>query len=617
MASNLLLSVQDGFITYGHTPLFENLTFHIHAGSRIALVGKNGAGKTTLMNTITGTRELEAGERWQAPGVTIGYLQQDVPFQKEETVFNFVKSGLKKDKQDEASHYLVDMYLTPLSLNAEDTMGNLSGGQLRRAALARALVESPDILLLDEPTNHLDLAGIEWLEGFLRYYPGTLLCVSHDRTFLANISDKVFWLDRGKIRVCPKGFGYFEEWSTMLLEQEARELQNRSAALAIEVEWAARGVKARRKRNVRRLEQMKIERDKLKADKSRFNKATRKISMTPIEADESSRIVARFHQVNHAFGDKNILKDFNFRIMRGDRIGLLGANGSGKSTFLKLLIKELEPDSGRIKLAQNIEISYFDQNRTLLNPNHTLKRTLSPSGGDYIEVGGKSRHVCAYLKDFMFDPKDVESRVSTLSGGQRNRLMLARVLAKPGSLLILDEPTNDLDMETLDMLEEILSHYEGTLIIVSHDRDFLDQTVTQTLAFEGNAEVENYIGGYKDYIEQKNKDESKPKQKKQKGKVVPEKKAHKPVSEKKPEPEAKPKKLSYKILRELETLPDEISLLESKLKDYEVQLADPDFYMRDPEAFDRTSRKHQQGKEKLSEMELRWLELDEMQSENK
>lgn len=611
MASSALLSIQDGMITYGKTPLFENLTFHIHAGSKIALVGNNGAGKTTLMQAITGKRELDAGERWKSTGLTIGYLQQEVSHDPKQTVFAFVRAGLSKAQRAEESDYLVDMYMEPLSLNPDDTMGMLSGGQLRRAALARSLVEAPDLLMLDEPTNHLDLAGIEWLEDFLKFYPGTLLCVSHDRAFLATVSDKVFWLDRGMIRVCPEGFGHFEEWSTMLLEQESRELQNRSSTLAMELEWAARGVKARRKRNVRRLELIHAEREKLKADKSRYRQATQKVQIETLDATESSRNVARFHNVCHAYGDKVIMKDFNLRIMKGDRIGLLGNNGSGKSTFLKILIKQLIPDSGTIKLAHTLEISYFDQNRSELNSSHTLRRTLSPSGGDYIEVGGKTRHVCSYLKDFMFDPRDSESKVSTLSGGQRNRLMLAKILAAPGGLLILDEPTNDLDMETMDMLEEMISSYKGTLVIVSHDRDFLDQTATQIFAFEGDGVIEHCIGGYSDYIAQKNRAESSKKE----ASIKPEKSAKKPQGKIQSAPK-KPAKLSYKHKLELEELPLKISSLEEDLKQWEVQLADGDFYMRDAEGFDKLSRKHAQGKEKISQMEIRWLELEEMQALN-
>ncbi len=506
MPSPAILSVRDACVTFGKTPLFETLSFNIHQGDKICLVGKNGAGKSTLMQIVTGERELDGGERWVEPGTQVGYLQQEVPFKQEQTIRHFIFSALPKEKQTDEYAYMVDMVAVPFELHPDDKMESLSGGQLRRAALARALVEEPDLLLLDEPTNHLDLSAIEWLENFLKYqYRGALLCVSHDKTFLSNISDKVFWLDRGKVRVCPRGFGHFEEWADELIEQEKRELRNRERAVLIEQEWANRGVKARRKRNIRRLEEMKKARDSLRADKSLFNKTMRKIELEPIEAGMISHIVAEFHKVAKSFdgeqGNKTILDGFNLRIMKGDRIGLLGKNGSGKTTFLKLLTGQVEPDKGKIKLAHNAEISYFDQKRGDLRTEKSLWGNLCPDGGEYINVAGKHRHVCGYLKDFMFDPQDAHNLVSTLSGGQRNRLMLAKVLANPGNLLILDEPTNDLDMDTLDMLEEIISSYKGTLIVVSHDRDFLDQTVSKIIAFEGDGKVDGYIGGYSDYLE--------------------------------------------------------------------------------------------------------------------
>ncbi|NDB70021.1 MAG: ABC transporter ATP-binding protein, partial [Methylocystaceae bacterium] len=504
---------------------------------------------------ITGTKDLDGGKRWQANGSTIGYLQQHIDVVPEQTVYDYIFSGLRPEKQNDVYSYMVTMVTEPFELDHTAKMGNLSGGQVRRASLARSLVEEPDILLLDEPTNHLDLGATLWLEEYLKAYKGALLCISHDKTFLANISQKIFWLDRGNIRICPKGFGHFEEWSEMLLEQEERELRNRERSLAIEVEWASRGVKARRKRNMRRVAEMQAERERLKRDKSLFNKTMQKIELQPItDVEVSSKIVLEFYKVSKSFvdegfvcpplegeqmrtkleadvrivGGKNIaddsphgspaahllplkggmkekviLNNFNLRVLRGDRIGILGKNGSGKTSFLKLLLGELEPDSGKIKLAKNVEISYFDQKRRDLDDDNTLWSTLCPGGGDHVDVFGKPRHVCGYLKDFMFDPKDARNRVGTLSGGQKNRLMLAKVLANPGSLLILDEPTNDLDMDTLDMLEEVLSHYKGTLFVVSHDRDFLDQTVTKILAFEGDGNVDGYIGGYSDYLEAK------------------------------------------------------------------------------------------------------------------
>jgi ATP-binding cassette subfamily F protein uup len=612
MPQQLLLSVKDASVIYGDKVIFEDLSFNIHDGSKISLVGKNGAGKSTLMNIITGAKELDAGERWQEQSVTIGYLKQDIIPKSGESVFDFIFEEIP-DGERELHAYKVDVVANALHLTVTDKMTMLSGGQLRRAGLARALVEEPDILLLDEPTNHLDLEAIEWLEGYLKNYRGTILVVSHDRTFLSNVTNKVFWLDRGNLRVSPKGFADFEEWSTMLLEQEERELKNRKAMVAQEVEWASRGVKARRKRNVRRVEQMKEMREQLKQDESAFRRVVSKVELpTPKDAESSSKIVAEFYNVHKKFTDdhgveKNILEKFNMRVIRGDRIGLLGKNGSGKTTFLKMLIGEMEPDMGRVKRRKELEFSYFDQKRSDLDPEKTLHKTLCPGGGDYIDVMGKNRHVCAYLKDFLFDPSDSYRQVKTLSGGQKNRLMLAKVLANPKTCLILDEPTNDLDMDTLDMLEEVLVNYKGTLIVVSHDRDFLDQTVTKILAFEGDAQVEGHVGGYSDYLATKNSDVKKSSFKKA---VTPkDKKEQKTVNELKQEPS---KKLSYKLHRELQQLPEKIEAMEADIAEMNEKLSDGDFYKRDPEEFHSVTQRHVRVTERLRAAEERWLELEEI-----
>lgn len=604
--SSLILSIQDVHIAFGPKILFDDLTFHIHEGNKICLVGKNGSGKTTLMNLITGRQDFNEGERWERQGLTIGYLQQDVIPVPGQTVFDYIFEELK-DQESYTQEYKIAMVVEPLQLNVKDHMMDLSGGQLRRAALARALVEEPDLLLLDEPTNHLDLEGIEWLEGYLKSYTGTLLCVSHDKTFLSNITDTIFWLDRGRLRSCTKGFAHFEEWSTMLLEQEERELRNRKKFVEQEVEWASRGVKARRKRNMRRLEKIKELKAQLKADQSAFRQMMAKIDIQPTDRGVSSRIVAEFFNVSKSFAkedrDIKILDKFRLRIMRGDRIGILGKNGSGKTTFLKLLIGQEKPDSGTVKLNKNIEISYFDQKRKDLDPTKTLWETLCPNGGDYVDVFGKKRHVCGYLKDFLFDPKDAKQRVSTLSGGQKNRLMLARSLANPGDFLILDEPTNDLDMDTLDMLEEVLSNYTGTLFVVSHDRDFLDQTVTKILAFEGGAQVDGYIGGYSDYLDAKAK---KPQKKKE---TVAPIKEIKVVEEPKVQ---SLKKLSYKDQYDLENLPEKIADLEGKAQKLSTKLSDPALYQSDPDLFHALTAKLTEIQKELENYEYRWLELDEL-----
>lgn len=609
--SDLVLSVQDAVISFGGKTLFDGLTFHIHKNAKISLVGKNGTGKTTLMNIIKGERDLDDGTRWILAGTTIGYLQQDVTPLPGQTVFDFVFKELPQDLQTQSHEYKVDLVLEPLGLKRDDRMDRLSGGQLRRAALARALVEEPDILLLDEPTNHLDLNTIEWLETYLKSYRGALICVSHDKLFLAAISDRIFWLDRGKLKVCPRGFGYFEEWSTQLLEQEERELHNKQKLVDQEVEWASRGVKARRKRNQARLENMKVARDKLRQEQAAYRRATSKVEFQKIETEISSKIVAEFYNVHKIFTDENghvktILEKFNYKIIRGDRIGILGQNGSGKTSFVKLLVGELTADAGKVKVAREIRISYFDQKRKDLIPEWSLWRTLCPDGGDYINVMGKQRHVCGYLNDFLFDPQDALKAVKTLSGGQKNRLMLARILADPGTFLILDEPTNDLDMETLDMLEDILAQYTGTLVVVSHDRDFLDQTVTKILAFEGDGKVEEHIGGYSDYVAARGNEWMK-------GEAMAQA-ASKPASREtpKPKPEKQAAKLSYKVQYEMDNLPKMIAALELEIIALEKQLEDPELYTRDAKTFNITSARLSAAKSELDHAETRWLELEDL-----
>ena len=628
MPPPLLLQVKDALVRYTETPVFENLSFNVHEGTRIALVGKNGAGKTTLMNIITGTQDMMEGERWEAPGLTIGYLKQDIVPQEGVRVFDYIFEEIK-DEDKELYAYKVDIVTEALQIDPQAFMTKLSGGQLRRTGLARALVEEPDILLLDEPTNHLDLDVIEWLEGYLNAYRGTLLVISHDRTFLSNITNQVFWLDRGSLKVSPRGFKYFEEWSEELLEQEARELKNRKQAVGLEVAWASRGVKARVKRNVRRLEQVKEMRDQLKADEAAYRRATQKINIkAPKEVDQHSKVVAEFYNVYKSFTSEKsktipILEKFSTRIQRGERIGIIGKNGSGKTTFLKLLIGELEADQGRVKVRKELEFSYFDQKRSDLEPTDSLKKVLSPTGNDYIDVMGKQRHVCGYLKDFMFDPSRAQDKVSQLSGGQKNRLMLARILANPKSCLILDEPTNDLDMDTLDMLEEILTNYKGTLIVVSHDRDFLDQTVTKIMAFEGEGKVDIQIGGYSDYLAKKKAEDAQKTQKKpapKKDKQPAPAKAdtsqnEEPATYAAPGQPAKSRvRLTYKLEREYKQLPNKIKKAESDIEALNNQLADPDFYTRDAEGFHEAVKALEEEKARLDRYETRWLELEEMKT---
>jgi len=622
MAERVLLSLDDISLTFGGKPLFEGLRTHICEGDKICLIGKNGAGKTTLMRLITGALEPDKGQRFALPGLTIGYLAQTVAHKADESVKDFVLSGLPKEDQNEEKHHLADRIIEPLDIDPNATMGTLSGGQLRRAALAQALVAQPDVLLLDEPTNHLDLAAIEWLEGYLSAYRGALVCVSHDRAFLTAISRKVFWIDKGMIRVCPGGYKTFDEWSEQIIEQEARELQNMQKKLAAEVDWTQGGVTGRRKRNIRRLNELYRLRDKLKADKAAYAKRMQAIDVEQLTPAQASKVIVEFKHVDKSFTRNGetipILTDFNLRILRGDRIGVIGKNGSGKSTFIKLLIGELETDAGRVHRGKTIDIAYFDQSRVQLNPNKTLWDTLCPNGGDYVFLGSADKpkpiHVCGYLKNFMFDPRIARDRVSTLSGGQQNRLMLAKLLTNPGNVLILDEPTNDLDMDTLDMLQELISDYQGTLIVVSHDRDFLDRTVTEVVAFEGNAVVSAHIGGYTDYHNAKMKDQ-KPSKKNSARERTEEKSAAEGSGGEilKTPPKSK---MSFKFVHELEKLPGKITALEKEIEALKEALSDVDLYTKSPKVFDRSSQRLAEAQTELETLEHRWLELEEIRLNN-
>lgn len=613
MSSELILSVEDALVLIAGKPFFEGLSFHIHKGVKIALVGKNGAGKTTLMNLITGSREIDDGRRWVTHGLTIGHMEQNIDPRPGQSVGEYVFAGLDGGRVEEwLREYRVESVIEPLGLKVTDRMDHLSGGQLRRAALARALVEEPDILLLDEPTNHMDLEIIEWLEEYLRRYPGAVLCISHDRAFLARVTDRVFWLDRGQLKVSPRGFAYFEEWSQDLLEQEGRALHNRGKRLEQEMEWANRGVKARVKRNVRRVAQAHEEKRRLDADEKEYRRAVRKIEIVTPPGGESSLNVAEFINVSKSYihpetgAERVILDKFSLRVRRGQRIGIVGRNGTGKTSLLKMLIGEVAPDGGKVKMAKDLTFSYFDQKRALLDPARTLQENLCPQGHDHLDVRGKSRHVCGYLKDFLFEPEDAWRAVSTLSGGQMNRLMLAKVLAAPGSCMILDEPTNDLDMDTLDMLEAVLKSYDGTLFVVSHDRDFMDQVVDKLLVFEGGGRVEIITGGYSDYMAYRAA-QAAPEEKPEPASAAKESRKEAPPET--PKPSAK---LSYKIKYEMQTLPDKIRQLEEECAALEEKLSDPKLYVRDPDTFNVSSARFTAARAELDAAETRWLELEEM-----
>ncbi len=496
-----LLSIRDATISFAKKVLFENLSFNLFENDRICLIGKNGAGKTTLINAVAGLLEFDNGERWVMPKAKIGYLAQNENNHTNCKVIDYILDELKLD---EHKSYLVDIICEKLQIDKNALTQNLSGGQKRRAHLAKALLLEPEILLLDEPTNHLDLSIIEWLETYLKSYQGAVLVISHDRKFLEKVSNKVFWLRAGTIKINHQGYKNFDEWATNIIEHEQRELDNLQKKVELESGWLQTGVTARRKRNIGRLHYLGELRQKLKMQKTlvNANKNQIKISGDQKFNQDAPQVIASFNNVSKSYENKILIDKFSLKILRGEKIGIIGKNGTGKSTFLKMLVGQCEPDTGTVKLARDLEFSYFDQQRSAIKPRATIQEILCETGSEYVNLpNGKTRHICSYLKDFMFDPQDTKTLAGTLSGGQQNRLLLAKTLANPGNFLILDEPTNDLDMDSLDMLEDYLAEYKGTLLVVSHDRDFLDNVVTSILGFEGDGVIISHLGGYSDYIE--------------------------------------------------------------------------------------------------------------------
>lgn len=596
-----IISLKQVEMNFGGKSLFQDLSLHIYSDDRICLIGKNGEGKSTLMHLLCGLKEPTYGEVWSMPNLKVGYLPQSVKVPNDISVGEYVTEGLKSRDDLYDVNYLVDIVIDPLSLDKSWLLGNLSGGQKRRAALAKALIMKPDLLLLDEPTNHLDITAIEWLEGFLASFSGAVIVISHDRAFLSNVSRSTAWLDRGVLRNNNKGYGNFDEWSLKIIEQEQRELDNLAKKLQQEDGWLHGGVTARRKRNQKRLNDIYSMREKLKAAKSSIKQSTSKIELEQLQPALSSKLIAEFKNVSKSYGDNKIVRDFSYRVMRGDKIGIVGKNGGGKSTFLKLLVGEIKQDSGHIRLGKTIDVTYFNQDRSDLDPESTLWETLCPTGGDRVAVGDRSMHVVAYLKKFMFDPKLSTAKVSILSGGQANRLLLAKALASPGNVLILDEPTNDLDMDTLDLLEEILSDFSGTLLLVSHDRDFIDRTVAKILVFEGSGVIDEYLGGYTDYLIYN---------KKQPTKILA------PVVKKSEQSiEKKSNKMSYKLARELEDLPSKIEKIKEEIDYIESLLSNANLYLEDSKRFTDLSARLVGLESELAESELRWLDLSIMKDE--
>ena len=504
MSKHPVLSLRQATISFAKKILFENLDLHLFAKDRVCLIGKNGVGKTTLMNAIANRFDLDCGNRFQMPNSILGYLTQNEKLPANLTVEDFISNGLKLDDHKK---YLIDIICNNLQIDKFALTHNLSGGQARRVHLAFSLALEPDILLLDEPTNHLDLEVIEWLENYLQNYHGAMVVISHDRKFLEKISNKVFWIRAGQIKINQNGYKNFDEWSQNIVEHEQRSLENLQKKVVSESQWLQTGVTGRRKRNIGRLHLLNDLRSQLANQRKIVNANQNSIKINTSDYEEDSpQLIMNLNNVSFEITNNQqnltIINKLSLKILRRERIGIIGKNGAGKSTFLKLMINEISPTSGKIKMARDISFSYFDQLRTAIKPHKTIQEILCDSGGEYVQLANsKTRHICGYLQDFAFSPDDRDTLVSTLSGGQQNRLLLAKTLANPGNFMILDEPTNDLDMDTLDILQDYLEAYQGTLIVVSHDRDFLDNIATSILAFEGNGVITQHLGGYSDYLD--------------------------------------------------------------------------------------------------------------------
>ncbi|MEM6909485.1 MAG: ABC-F family ATP-binding cassette domain-containing protein [Pseudomonadota bacterium] len=569
------------------------IDLHVAPRDRLALIGRNGAGKTTLLKLIDDRIEADRGTRRVKPNTSVVFLEQEPDFSGATSLLDFALSG-----EDAPPAYAVESIAGQLGIDMAREAATASGGEKRRAALARALAQEPDLLLLDEPTNHLDLSAIDWLEDWLTRYKGAFITISHDRTFLKRLTRATLWLDRGSLRRKEVGFGGYEAWEEQVYAEEARAAEKLDAKLKLEAHWLERGVTARRKRNQGRLEKL----HQMRAARAAMisNAGTAQLKLANDEEFKSKSVIVA-ENIAKAFDGRAVIKPFTLRIQNGDRIGIVGANGAGKTTLLKLLTKEITPDSGTITHAKTLSGVMIDQQRRLLEPNASVRDILA-EGGDWIDVRGHRKHVQAYLKEFLFDPKIVDTKVGILSGGERSRLLLAREFARTANLLVLDEPTNDLDLETLDLLQEVIADFDGTVLIVSHDRDFLDKTVTVTLGLDGSGKVDIVAGGYADW---------EAKRRRPAGSKI--KAANSPSPGPSPAPVQQPKadKLSYKDKRDYELLPARIDELEAAIAKGEAILADPDLFQSDPQRFTTISKGIENARREKDEAEERWLELAE------
>jgi len=595
-----LIQLSDIALSFGGTALLDGVELTVAAGQRVCLVGRNGSGKSTLLKIAAGLIEPDHGQRFVQPGASIRYLPQEPDLSGHASTLAYVEAGLGPTDDPHQARYVLEQ----LGLSGEEDPSHLSGGEARRAALARVLAPAPDILLLDEPTNHLDLVAIEWLEDELRSQRAALVLISHDRRFLETLSRTTVWLDRGQARRVEIGFAGFEAWRDERLAEEEVAQHKLDRKIAREEHWVRYGVTARRKRNVRRMANLMA----LRQSRRDYRKTTGKAVLAAGESEASGALVIEAKDIAKAFGERGIVRDLCLRIMRGDRIGIVGPNGSGKTTLVSLLTGTLAPDAGTVKLGANLEMAALDQGRDSLDPEWTLKEALTGGRGDTVTVGGQTKHVMSYMQDFQFTALQARTPLRALSGGERGRLMLARALAKPSNLLVLDEPTNDLDLETLDVLEEMLADYAGTVILISHDRDFLDRVVNAVLVPEGDGRWLEYAGGYTDMLAQRGADLA--------GRQAPKKtwKAGKP------EPAAAPAKtvrrrLSFNDKHALETLPNKMASLQDKMRTLQQRLEDPGLYARDAKAFADASAALAATQAELTAAEERWLELEILREE--
>jgi ATP-binding cassette subfamily F protein uup len=596
-----LIQLADISLTFGGAPVLDGVELSVSSGERVCLVGRNGSGKSTLLKIAAGLIEPDRGTRFVQPGATIRYLPQEPDLSAHKTTLAYVQAGLGPGDDPHQARY----YLEQLRLGGDEDPARLSGGEARRAALARILAPAPDIMLLDEPTNHLDLTTIEWLERDLDQRRTALVLISHDRRFLETLSRSTIWLDRGRTRRIELGFGGFEAWRDEVLAEEERDQHKLGRKIEAELHWLRYGVTGRRKRNVRRLADLQ----KLRQARRAYRGAAGKAVIDAAQAEKSGALVIEADRIGKAFASRAIIADFSIRIMRGDRIGIVGPNGAGKTTLINVLSGVLPPDSGQVRLGANVQMATLDQGREGLDPSWTLGEALTGGRGDTLVIRGQSRHVVGYMRDFLFAPEQLRTPLGVLSGGERGRLMLARALAKPSNLMVLDEPTNDLDLETLDVLEEMIGDYAGTVILISHDRDFLDRTVNAVIMADGDGRWTEYAGGYTDMLAQRGqgvagKKNSRPKPAAD-GKSAP------------PAPEPKPgkRRLSFHEKHALETLPQQIATLQGRIGELKQRLDDPSLYARDRAAFAQVSESLAAAQRELTSAEDKWLQLEILREE--